>query len=144
MTPEQLELVQSSYASLGDTAAAMAADFYRRLFDADPTTRALFSAGPEVMAAKFAEELEAIVQAITSFEVFAPRVRGLAVRHVGYGVQPRHYRAVGEALIEALAARLAAEWDQAHEDAWRHAYHLVSELMMAAAAEVTVGGKGPS
>jgi hemoglobin-like flavoprotein len=134
MTPELLQMVQSSYASLGDGAAAMAADFYRRLFDADPTARDLFVDGPEVMAGKFAAELEAIVEAITSYESFAPRVKDLAARHVHYGVQTHHYRAVGDALVGALAAHLEDIWNEELDTAWRRAYNLVAEVMMASAA----------
>ena len=134
MTPELLQMVQSSYARLGDGAPAMAADFYRRLFDADPSTRDLFVDGPDVMAVKFASELEAIVEAITSYETFALRVKDLAGRHVRYGVQTHHYRAVGDALIGALAAHLEDIWNPQFETAWRRAYNLVAEMMMATAA----------
>jgi hemoglobin-like flavoprotein len=137
MTPEQLELVQSSYAALGEDAPAMATDFYARLFAADPSAVALFTRGTDGMAEKFSDELDAIVQAISSFETFASRVGDLAVRHVGYGVQAHHYHAVGEALIGALAAHLASAWDPALEAAWRRAYNLVAEVMMAAAADVS-------
>lgn len=136
MTPEQLQLVRSSYATLGDAAPAMAIDFYHRLFAADPSAEALFTNGPDVMSVKFAAELDAIVEAISSFDAFAPRVRDLAARHVGYGVQTQHYHAVGEALIGALAAHLAPVWDDALEAAWRRAYNLVAEVMMAAAADL--------
>lgn len=137
MTPEQLQLVRASYATLGDAAPAMAIDFYRRLFAADPSTEALFTNGPDVMSVKFADELNAIVEAISSFDAFAPRARDLAARHVGYGVRTQHYHAVGEALIGALAAHLAPVWDDALEAAWRRAYNLVAEVMMAAAADVS-------
>ena len=139
MTPEQLQLVRSSYDTLGNAAPAMAIDFYGRLFAADPTAEALFTDGPEIMSVKFAAELDAIVEAISSFDAFAPRVRELAARHVGYGVQTHHYHAVGEALIGALAAHLAPAWDDALEAAWRRAYNLVAEVMMASAADVGAG-----
>lgn len=139
MTPELLEMVQSSYATLGDDATAMAAEFYRRLFAADPSARDLFVDGPEVMAVKFAAELEAIVEAITSYESFAPRVKDLAARHAGYGVQTHHYRAVGDALVGALAAHLEGIWNPQLETAWRRAYNLVAEMMMATAADEDVG-----
>ena len=127
MTPAQLELVRTSY--------AMAADFYRNLFEIAPQTRALFATEPDVMSVKFSAELAAIVEAITSYETFAPRVRELAVRHVSYGVQPHHYRAVGQALIRALAAHLDEGWDDDLEAAWRRAFNLVAELMMEAAED---------
>ena len=133
MTPAQLELVRVSYATLPDGGATMAADFYRNLFALAPQTRVLFATEPDVMAVKFSAELAAIVEAITSYETFAPRVRELAVRHVTYGVQPQHYRAVGQALIRALAAHLGEAWDDDLEAAWRRANNLVSELMMEAA-----------
>ncbi len=137
MTPEQLELVRGSYASLDD-ARALASDFYRRLFTIDPSARRLFSQDPEVMAEKFAAELGAIVQAITSFDVFAARLRHLAVRHYAAGVRPRHYGSVADALMQALAAQLGSGWTPAVEHAWRRAYNLVAEIMIAESAELDV------
>jgi hemoglobin-like flavoprotein len=134
MTPQDIELVRSSYASLGGDGPAVAAEFYRRLFAAEPSARSLFTQGPDVMANKFADELEAIVEAIVSYDSFAARVRDLAARHATYGVQARHYRAAGHALLEALAARLGPAWDPPTEAAWRRAYNLVAEIMMATPA----------
>jgi hemoglobin-like flavoprotein len=137
MTPEQLALVRSSYAVLGADAPAMAEDFYRRLFTAEPSTRALFTDGPDIMSVKFAAELDAIVQAIASFDDFRPRVGALGARHAAYGVRTEHYRAVGDALVGALAAHLAEIWDPALEAAWRRAYNLVAEMMMDAQQAAT-------
>jgi hemoglobin-like flavoprotein len=134
MTPEQIELVRASYASLGAGAPEMAAEFYRRLFAADPSAQALFTSRPEEMSEKFANELDAIVQAIVSFDAFAARVSDLASRHTAYGVQTRHYRAAGEALVGALAAHLGPVWNPATEAAWRRAYNLVAEIMMSTPA----------
>ena len=139
MTPEQLDLVRTSYAALGEARTAMAADFYRRLFEADPSTKALFSKGPDVMAEMFSTELESIVDAISSFDVVAPRLYDLATRHAGYGVQVRHFRLVGNALIAALAAALAPDWDDELEAAWRRAFDLVAEVMMGAMAGIGDG-----
>ncbi len=135
MTPEQIELVRSSYASLDDP-GAMASDFYRRLFAIDPSARGLFSEDPAVMAEKFAAELSAIVQAIITFDVFAARLRHLAVRHQAAGVRSRHYRSVGDALMQALAGRLGSGWTPATEGAWRRAYNLVAEIMIGASADL--------
>ena len=135
MTPEQLEQVRSSYARLGDGGTTMAAEFYRRLFAADPSARDLFVEAPDVMAVKFAAELEAIVQAITAYDVFAPRVADLATRHRHYGVQTHHFRSVGDALLGALAEQLSDIWTVELEAAWRRAYNLVAEMMMATAAD---------
>ena len=134
MTPEDIDTVQRSYDSLGGDGPAVAAEFYRRLFAADPSARALFTQDPDVMATKFADELAAIVEAIVSYDTFATRVRDLAARHATYGVQARHYRVAGHALLGALAARLGPAWDPPTEAAWRRAYNLVAEIMMATPA----------
>ena len=135
MTPEQIELVRCSYASLGDDAPAMASDFYRRLFAIDPSAQVLFGQDPAIMAEKFAAELNAIVEAIISFDVFSARLRQVATRHRAAGVRPRHYRSAGDALVAALADHLA-DWTPATESAWRRAYNLVAEIMIAATADL--------
>jgi hemoglobin-like flavoprotein len=137
MTPEQIELVRDSCASLGADALAVASDFYRRLFAIDPATRAMFSQDPVVMAEKFAAELLAIVEAIASFDAFSSRLRQLAAAHRAAAVQPRHYRSVGDALMAALAAHFGGGWTPETEIAWRRAYNLVAEIMIAAMADVT-------
>jgi hemoglobin-like flavoprotein len=133
MTPEQLSMVQQSYAALGAETTKMANDFYGRLFTSDPSAKDLFTDGPDVMSVKFAAELAALVESISSFPEFAPRVRELGARHAAYRVQPRHYGAAREALIGALAQHLAEQWNAEMEAAWRRAYNLVAEMMMAAA-----------
>ena len=139
MTPEQLEVVRASYKALGSDATSMAEDFYGRLFAADPSTRALFSDGPEIMAVKFTAELDAIVEAIASFDEFRSRVADLGARHAAYGVQVRHDHAVGEALVASLAAHLGERWTGDLDAAWRRAYNLGAETMMS--AQQTVRGR---
>jgi hemoglobin-like flavoprotein len=135
VTPEQVALVRTSYASLGEP-TEMAHGFYRRLFATEPSAEELFSRSQDVMVVKFSTELAALVEAIESFPGFAGRVRDLGVRHAGYRVETRHYRAAREALIESLAEQLGSEWSAELEVAWRRAYNLVAELMMAAGATV--------
>jgi hemoglobin-like flavoprotein len=131
MTPEHVAMVRASYASLGD-ATMMAGDFYARLFTLDPSAEELFADGPDVMAGKFAAELAALVEAISSFSDLAPRARELGARHAAYGVRTGHYHSACEALIGALGAHLGERWNATLEAAWRRAYNLVAELMMAA------------
>jgi hemoglobin-like flavoprotein len=133
MTPEQVAVVRTSYASLGD-ATTMAGDFYARLFALDPSAELLFTDGPDVMAGKFAAELAALVEAISEFGEFAARARELGTRHAAYGVQTTHYHSACEALVGSLAEHLGERWNSTVEAAWRRAYNLVAELMMSAAA----------
>jgi len=114
----------------------MASDFYRRLFTIDPSARTLFSQEPAVMAEKFAAELNAIVEAIIAFDAFSARLRHLAARHRAAGVRPRNYRSAADALVGALAAHVGSGWTPAVETAWRRAYNLLAEIMIAATADL--------
>jgi hemoglobin-like flavoprotein len=137
MSPEQITLVQTTLASLSAIQLdALAADFYVRLFAADPSLVALFGGDPTVQRAKFAGELAAIVHAIRRFDEFASEGAALGCRHRRYGVSAGHYLTAGVALLGALADALGPAWTPAAADAWRLAYHLTAEVMIAGSAGV--------
>ena len=137
MTPEQVELVQSSFAAVIESgeADAMARAVYDRLFERDPDSRALFATEPAAQRATFVDELQAIVWAVSNLEGFLERTRALGERHVDYGVSARHYAPMGDALIAALEETLGDRFTPAVAEAWTLAYNLMAETMMQAAAD---------
>ena len=62
-----------------------------------------------------------------------PAARSLAKRHVGYGVKAADYAPVGAALLWTLEQGLGEQWTPALAAAWRAAYTLLSEFMIAEA-----------
>ena len=86
MTPEQVALVQASYAGLGTQRRALARQFYERLFESAPSVQAMFSEDPDVQAELFQTELAVIVKSISRYDAFVSRARGLGARHLAYGV----------------------------------------------------------
>jgi hemoglobin-like flavoprotein len=138
MTPEQVALVQRSFTDLVERqqSDAMATRFYERLFFLDPDIESLFSTDPAIQRAKFVDELEAIVWAISNLGTLLERTHQLGANHVAYGVATRHYRTVGEALLTALADTLGDAFTPELADAWRVAYNLVAETMMQGADQV--------
>jgi hemoglobin-like flavoprotein len=133
MTPEQIAAVEETLADGGLDLDAVAADFYRRLFAAEPGTAALFDADLGAQRRKFADELAAIGRAIRDHPEFLHEAQALGSRHRAYGVHAGHHRAAARPLLEALAAALGDRWTPATAEAWRLAYHLTVEAM-------TVGG----
>jgi hemoglobin-like flavoprotein len=140
MTPEQIALVERTLETVRPDMDALAGDFYRRLFLADPTLAGLFRTDPALQRAKFAAELEEIMVSIRRHEEFLARARALGARHTGYGVRASHYRTVGVALLAALGAALGEAWTGEVEWAWRLAYNLTAEAMMAGAADAATVG----
>ncbi len=135
-TLRQIELVQDSFALVLPVTAQAAAEFYRRLFIIAPDTKPLFHSDMEEQGRKLFLTLATVVDALDRLEDVLPVATDLAVRHVAYGAQIRHYDAVGTALIETLRALLGAHFDEETEAAWGCAYGLLSGAMIAAAEAV--------
>ena len=134
MTPEQITMVRESLDRAAGDARQLVARFYQRLFELDPDVRPLFATEPAVLEAKFFAELHAIVDALPSFDDFVGRTQELGRRHAGYGVRVNHYAEARDALLWALGATLGDSFTPEVHDAWRMAYNLVAEVMMASGA----------
>jgi hemoglobin-like flavoprotein len=139
MTPDQIALVEQSLTSLAPVIDDVVADFYAALFAADPAVRSLFA---EAVAdadsfgrlrAKFADQLADVLTAVRDHPRFLATAGDLGARHVRHGVTAAHYELVGRVLLEVLAAHHGADWTPARADAWRLAYNLTAEVMMAGA-----------
>lgn len=137
MTPEQVALVQSSFAELGPHTADLAARFYELLFEVAPSVRTIFPDDPSVQESLFVTELAEIVDSISRFESFVERTRSLGVRHTAYGVTYEHYETVGQVLLVALKESLGPAFTAETNEAWRIAFYLMAETMMQGAADAT-------
>ena len=133
MTPEQIALVQASFAQvvpIADTAAAL---FYRRLFELDPALRLLFPSDLTEQGRKLMTMLRVVVTGLSRLETIRPAVEALGRRHVAYGVTEAHYATVGAALLWTLAQGLGEAFTAETAAAWGAAYTLLAETMQAAA-----------
>jgi hemoglobin-like flavoprotein len=143
MTPEQITLVDESLASLRARMGTVAADFYRRLFAAEPSLEALFTGDPALQRRTFARELEVVVSAIRDHEVFRSQAGALGARHRRYGVLAVDYGRARPALLAALATALGPGWNAAVEEAWCLAYNLTAEVMIAASDDHRGAARSP-
>jgi hemoglobin-like flavoprotein len=135
VTPDQIRLAQNSFhpvAALGDTAAML---FYTRLFEPDPSLRAMFPiAVLEMQARKLAAILSVAVHGLTRVDALLSALRAPGRRHVGYGIEPVHCDTVGTALLNTIAAALGDQFDADTRAAWIAAYTLIATAMQQAAA----------
>jgi hemoglobin-like flavoprotein len=134
MTPEQITLVQSSFARLGPKLPAVATRFYQELFQRDPALRPLFTTDMAEQKVKFAQKLTEIVRAMPRLDELLTHTRALGARHVAYGVRAVDYPKVGASLIAAVAAVLGDGFDAPTREAWTLAFNLVAETMLEGAA----------
>jgi nitric oxide dioxygenase len=133
MTPEQVTLVQQTFALVVPIADEAAETFYRRLFDVAPAVKPLFHGDMTEQRRKLMASLAVVVRGLSDLPSILPAASALAKRHVDYGARPEHYPAVGEALFWTLARALGPRWTPAVASAWTAAYTTLSEFMIEAA-----------
>ena len=137
MTPDQIALVQSSFAHvvpISDTAATL---FYTRLFELDPSLRPLFHTDMPSQGRKLMDMLRVVVNGLNRLDELVPAVQALGRRHATYQVEDQHYETVGAALLWTLRQGLGEGFTPEVEDAWKAAYAVLSATMQQAAAEIT-------
>jgi hemoglobin-like flavoprotein len=130
MSPEQIKLVQQSFAQVAPIADQAAVMFYDRLFEIAPAVRPLFHGDMTEQRRKLMATLAAVVAGLRDIESILPTASALAQRHVGYGVKPEHYEAVGEALLWTLQRGLGPAWTNEQAVAWTSAYATLSGFMV--------------
>lgn len=134
MTNTQKQLVQGTFgqvAPIADTAAKL---FYDRLFDLDPSLRALFKSDMDEQGRKLMQMIGAAVNGLDDMEALLPTVQDLGRRHANYGVLESHYETVGEALLWTLGQGLGEKFTPEVEEAWAETYTVLATVMKEAAA----------
>jgi nitric oxide dioxygenase len=130
MTPDQVKLVQQSFAEVVPIADTAAGIFYDRLFETAPAVRALFHGDMAEQRRKLMTTLAVVVNGLGEIETVLPAASALAKRHVGYGVKPEHYDSVGAALLWTLERGLGESWTSELAAAWSAAYATLSGFMI--------------
>lgn len=138
MTPDQIRLVQSSFALVKPAARAAADAFYRRLFELDPSLRGLFHGDMVHQGERLMQMIGAAVGLLERPETLFPVLHALGARHVGYGVLPRHYDTVGTALVRTLGDLLGEDFSAAHLAAWAAMFAIVKREMLYADAPLSM------
>jgi hemoglobin-like flavoprotein len=133
MKPDQIKLVQDSFAKVVPISETAAVLFYDRLFEIAPQVKAMFPADMIEQRRKLMAMLATVVHGLGHLESILPAASALAKRHVGYGAQPEHYPVVGAALVWTLEKGLGDAWTPEVADAWSAAYETLSRFMIAEA-----------
>ncbi len=130
MTPEQMELVQSSFAVFYPSAYdTFAEDFYRRLFVLDPGIAALFPPDLKAQRLKLMTTFNIAVNGLRHPATIAPMLGKLGQLHEQSGVTQSHYETLGFALLETLELHLGPQFTPEVSAAWSAAYGAIARLM---------------
>jgi hemoglobin-like flavoprotein len=129
MTPQQIELVRSSWQDVLPIRDQAAQLFYGKLFEMDPSVKELFTGDMKEQGAKLMQMLNTVVQELDRLNELLPEVRELALRHVQYGVKDSDYDTVGGALLWTLKTGLGAAFTPDVAEAWNTAYTALADAM---------------
>ena len=133
MTPDQVKLVQQSFAKVAPISEQAAVLFYDRLFEVAPAVKSMFPADMTEQRKKLMATLAVVVGGLGNLETILPAASALATRHVSYGARPEHYPVVGGALLWTLEKGLGDDWTPDVADAWTAAYGTLSGFMISEA-----------
>src|SRR3984957_11746571 len=133
MTPDQVKLVQDSFAKVAPISETAAVLFYDRLFEIAPSVKAMFPDDMTEQRRKLMAMLAAVVKGLGNLESVLPAASALAKRHVAYGAKAEHYPLVGAALLWTLENGLGDGWTPEVAEAWTTAYGTLSGYMISQA-----------
>lgn len=132
MTPQQIELVQTSFKKVVPIAGAAADLFYGRLFEIAPDVRPMFPQDMTEQKTKLMAMLGTAVTNLHKLDEILPAVKAMGERHKGYGVTTAHYAPVGAALLWTLEQGLGPDFTPEVKEAWTETYTALAGVMTSA------------
>ncbi|MEG4484113.1 pentapeptide repeat-containing protein [Microcoleus sp. D2_18a_B4] len=134
-----VELLEQSFEKVKPRADEFAASFYENLFAAHPEFKPLFAKiDIKIQQKKLINALVLVVENLRSPEALEPVLNALGGRHIGYGVIPKYYDPVGDALLMAFEQYLQQDWTPEVKLAWTEAYRAITALMLKGAGVETI------
>lgn len=133
LTPEEIDLLRTSFRQIAQAPGTAATLFYDRLFELAPAARAMFPPEMEAQGLKMMSTLGVVVSQLHDLEATRPVLEALARRHVGYGVVPEHYALLGEPLDFMLRQSLGERCTPELAAVWQKAFAALTAAMIAAA-----------
>ena len=135
ITLQQKELVKKTWVMvvpIADTAAEL---FYGRLFELEPSYKAMFKNDMTEQGKKLMKTINIAVEALDELEPLVPTLKQMGADHAGYGVKDRDYNVVGASLLWTLEKGLGEVFTDEVKNAWGAVYEVLATVMKEGAAE---------
>lgn len=135
ITLQQKELVKNTWVMvvpIADTAAEL---FYGRLFELEPSYKAMFKNDMTEQGKKLMKTINIAVEALDDLEPLIPTLKQMGADHAGFGVKDRDYNVVGASLLWTLEKGLGDAFTDEVKNAWGAVYEVLASVMKQGAAE---------
>jgi hemoglobin-like flavoprotein len=130
MTPEQVQIIKTTFAEVLRIKEKVGLLFYDRLFTIAPETKPLFKGDMAEQSRKLMDTLALAIGMLRDMPSLVITLEALARRHVKYGVKDEHYDKVGAALLWTLEQGLGPAFTPRAREAWTALYGAVAKIMM--------------
>lgn len=130
LSEEEIELLRDSLVYLQEHKQLATSVFYENLFEIDPSLRPMFDEDLVEQSNKALFAFGAVVAQIHDLDVCREMTRGLAARHVTYGVIPEHYPKVGAAVLATVVMVMGDAMTPQIGSAWQKAYDQIAAAMI--------------
>ncbi len=131
-----IPIVQQSWQQVLPIRDIAAELLYAKLFELDPSLKALFKGDMKAQGSKLMTMIGVAVANLDRPETLMPVLKGLGARHGGYGVKDHHYDTVAAALLDTLQRGLGDAFTPQVKAAWIVVYSVLAGTMKAAAKPV--------
>ena len=135
MQPDQILMVQDSWARISPLGTNATHRFYEQLFAVYPGFRELFPDDMEQQEKLLYSIINMAVTGLSQFAIIKPVVKRIGQRHRGMGLGKEEFRQFGQILLETLEHSLGDHWTPELAVAWEMTYQLLSDTMIGEVAE---------
>lgn len=132
MTPQQIRLLHTSFTQVLMVADELAAQFYDRVFELDPSLKVLFRRNMHTQGRELMGALSVAIHNLHDPSAIRTMLHSLGRRHMHYGVTTDDYIIVGIALMDTLADGLGDKFTPETRTAWQALYQFIAETMQEA------------
>ncbi|HUL41545.1 MAG TPA: globin domain-containing protein [Burkholderiales bacterium] len=134
MTPEEIQLVKTSFDKLAAMPDQVGEMFYQRLFELDPNARQLFWGNMREQGKALFLMLDMVVNSLDIQDKIVPIIFDLGKRHAMYGVRDRHYQPFEQAMMDTLSNVVGSDFTPDVRKAWSAAFAFLADIMKEASA----------
>ncbi len=129
MTPQQKELVRKTFESLQPKKDLLSDLLYKKLFELEPKSQALFRGDMIEQQRKLTRMLHISVENLDNPAELQPMLFNLGQIHHSAGIEEHHFSSFGEAMVFAVKTVLGKDFTPEVEDAWKAVYLYLASTM---------------
>ncbi|UGY11982.1 globin domain-containing protein (plasmid) [Bradyrhizobium septentrionale] len=132
MTPEQVDLVRTSFDAMWPIRRDLADLCYNRFVELAPDARQTFGGDTEKQRMKVLDMITALVASLDERPMFQSLIAISGHKHAILGFQPSHFVAMGEALMWSFERKFGASFTPELRESWHTLYATAQNEMLRA------------